>query len=181
MTRDRNWGNDIDFLAWVRRQRDLPSYSKTCGLGVTDCDFWIHRYMTCVDAIGTKEVQALMMLEIKTRGGDLPKSQQDTLAKVNLFRGKSGNIRHFGVSVVRLSDTTPDNSTIIQWGRFTETMKIAYRPIDIGILLGLLRFDLHPDNLEPKPFRRHHKTKEIMAVETAELGFEYEKPYKIVS
>ena len=39
----------------------------------------------------------------------------------------------------------------------------------------LLRFEIHPDNFDPRPFRRRHKTQEIVEIETTPLGFEVEK------
>ena len=181
MTRDRIYGNDVEFMAWVRNQDRLPSFSPTVGFVTTDCDCFIHRYMSCVDVMGTREVQALMFLEIKTRGGDLRASQQDTLEKVNRFQGvitdKQGLLRSFGVSVVKLSGTSPDDSDFIQWGRFNSG-QLNYTTINKETLIQLMLFELHADNLTPQPFRRHHKTREINVVETTTLGFTVERPYK---
>jgi len=178
MTRARVYGSDTDFMDWVRRQPNMDS--RRDGFVVSDCDCFIHRYMRPVDGIGTREIQALMFLEVKTRNGDLTTSQQDTLSKVDIFKGhcKKRGIRHFGVSVLRMSDTSPDDSSLIQWGRFRDDGgNLQYREITREQLIGLMLFDLHPDNLTSQPFRRHHKTREIMAVKTAPLGFSYEKPY----
>lgn len=185
MVRQRFHGSDVDFCAWLRAQKDeLPSFSSYCGFVASDVDVFVHRYLTEVDGKGaTREIQGLMLLEVKTRGGDLSASQRDTLAKHNAFHDnrksfakwlKCQMVRHFGVSLLFLSGTDPDNSSWMQWGRFRED-KVVRKNINRDQLFRLLRFELHPDNLQPRPFRFHHKTQEIVCVGKAPLGFEYEQ------
>lgn len=180
--RQRMFGSDTPFCAWLRRQqKELPSYSETCGFVASDNDVHIHRYMTEVDGRGTREIQALMFLEIKTRGGKVHDSQRDTLVKLHACLGKckiefdGQAIRHFGVSFIFLSGTDPDDSETIHWGRFDprdeSSRVIRGKKITKEKLLKLLRFELHPDNLEPRPFRRHHKTTQIVELVKTPLGF----------
>lgn len=179
MTRQRIYGSDVPFMAWMRDQGDLPSYSKTCGVVSTDVDCWIHRYMTEVDSIGTRNLQAIMFLEVKSRGGQPSPSQLDSLRKVDAFRKTADRslqcVINCGVSVLRLSNLSPDDSEVMYWGRFSKG-KLSYRTIDKSQLLLLMRFELHHDNLTPRPFRRHHKTSEFMVEERTPLGFTVQRP-----
>jgi hypothetical protein len=172
-------------MAWLRaQQKELPSYSADVGFVATDVDLFIHRYLTGVqDAMGTRDIQALMMVEVKTRGGSVQDSQRDTLAKIHACCGMRevdyyGQIlRHFGVSFLFLSGTTPDDSDEIIWGRFdrkkADRQHIKCKGITRERLFELLRFDRHPDNMSTRAFRRHHLTRELEQVVKAPLGFEY--------
>lgn len=188
MIRERVFGTDPDFCAWLRRQKkELPSYSQNVGFVASDVDLIIHRYMTAVDGLGTREIQSTMLLEVKTRNGKPSHSQLDTLnvwhQTINAKKMVNEKvIRNFGVSILILSGTDPDNSETIQWGRFNSiTSNIHYRQINIWQLFKLLKFELHPDNLTLQPFRRHHKTSEITVIEQLPLGFHVEKIIKQVS
>lgn len=183
MARDRIYGSDTPFCEWMRACTELPSYSDTCGFVATDNDVTIHRYLTPVDALGTREVQSLMHIEVKTRGGPVHDSQKDTLFKKHCcmnrpraLRVKGQLVRSFGVSFLFMDNTSPDNSVVMEWGRFDRTGQIFCRGIDVATLVALLRFDIHPDTLTPQAFRRHHKTRELWVKETAPLGFEYHRP-----
>lgn len=182
MTRQRIYGEDKPMCDWIRRHSELDSDK---GIVVTDCDLIIHRYLTICDRYGlngtisTREIQAMMMVEVKTRLGKPSDSQSDTLAKWNLFRGSKAfenySIRNLGVSILSLSGTNPDDSETMFWGRFLEDQKaqeIKWRKISKEELTGLLLFNLHPDNLTTNPFRRHHAKKEIFTEETTENGLQ---------
>lgn len=176
MARDRMFGSDVPFCDWMRRNKDLPAFSNTCGFVATDVDLFIHRYLSAVDGKGTREIQAMMHLEVKTRGGVPSQSQLDTLYKIDACRRDASvdgqTIRHFGVSIVLLSGLTPDDSQI-RWGRFVTVRRVpVYRPITPRQLIQLMRFDIHPDNFDSRPFRRHHCTRTIMQVVRTPLGFE---------
>jgi hypothetical protein len=182
MTRERLYGSDTPFCDWMRQCRELPSYSRDCGFVATDGDVTIHRYLSSVDSVGTREVQGMMDMEVKTRGGNLSQSQRDTLFKKHKcatykrgFYIKGQYVRHFGVSLVLMSGLTPDDSEQILWGRFTEDGEIRVREVHRKTLIRLMRFELHPDNLTERPFRRHHLTQEIVVTETSPLGFKYDK------
>lgn len=189
MIRERVFGTDPDFCAWLRKQeKELPSYSKNIGFVASDVDITLHRYLTAIDGIGSREIQAMMMLEVKSRNGKPSFSQLDTLYKWHLLsnmRKKLGNtlLCGFGVSVLVMSGTDPDNSETMQWGRFkpSDNGKLSYREINLFQLYKLLKFELHPDNLTLQPFRRHHKTTAISVVEQMPLGFQVEKIIKQVS
>ena len=66
MTRDRLFGSDIPLMAWCREKGktgELPAYSQECGLVQTDVDAFWHRYKTCVDSLGTRDLQVFMEIE----------------------------------------------------------------------------------------------------------------------
>lgn len=185
MTRDRLFGSDIPLMAWCREKAktgELPAYSEECGLVQTDVDAFWHRYKTCLDGSGTRELQVLMEIEWKTRGGNLTDSQEDTYRKkhamiIPSLKWHGQELKHFGVSIVRLSGTTPDSSEWIKWGRFIRGSVggINWTDITVRQLLKLMRFDIHPDTMNPKPFRRHHKTGVTQIVEKSALGFEVQR------
>jgi hypothetical protein len=182
MTRDRLFGSDLPLMAWCREKGktgELPSYSEECGIVQSDVDAFWHRYKTFVDNTGTRELQVMMEIEWKTRGANLTASQLDTYRKkhamiVPSLKWHGQELKNYGVSVVRLSGVTPENSDFILWGRFARDSdcEMKYTVINVEQLLKLMRFDLHPDNMHPNPFRRHHKTRTFMEVENCPLGFE---------
>jgi hypothetical protein len=175
--RQRSFGSDIEFCAWLRGNPNLPSRSNNIGFVATDVDLFIHNYLTAVDGQGSREIQTLMAVEVKTRGGQPRPSQLDTLAKQHLcsFRNRSVKygsefIRNFGVSVLSLSGTTPSDSERIRWGRFGERV-LRWRDVSVTTLEDLLLCRVHPDTLDRNPFRRHHKTSSIVTPVRTELGF----------
>ena len=173
MTRDRVYGSDVPFLGWVRACEELPSVgSATCGIGVTDTDALIHRYLTTVSDGPTREVQSIMHIEVKTRSGSVRRSQADTLFKVHVCSCGSGPILdtyvcHWGVSFLFLSGTTPDDSGTMHWGRFGATPQIHRRPITRLELIQLMRFELHPDDLHPIQYLRAGDSWESRHIEDA--------------
>jgi hypothetical protein len=186
MTRQRFYGSDTEFCAWMRQCKELPSIGRDFGLSASDNDITLHRYLTSVDAIGSREVQGIMQLEIKTRQGKPSFSQMDTLSKLNMFCGerntKEGHVRFFGVFILVLSNTTPDDSEKMWWGEIpksfvvTDATKLRWRLIDRTTLIQLLRFDRHPRSFETQVFRRHHKTSQTMELVTTPLGLQVEVP-----
>ncbi len=175
MTRDRIFGEDTEFSGWLRRQQNIPSSLVVA----TDCDYVIHRYKNPVDGIGTREIQALMILEVKSRNGEPRFAQLDTMwlqhrcssTTNRRIREKGNSVTHHGVSFLSLSGTTPENSAMMRWGRFGKAAAINWKPVDRPTLESLLLFNLHPDNFAPEPYRRHHKTSVIERVITFPLGF----------
>lgn len=185
MTRDRLFGSDIPLMAWCREKGktgELPAYSEQCGLVQTDVDAFWHRYKTCVDKLGSRDLQVFMEIEWKTRGGNLTDSQADTYRKKHAMiqpslKWHGQELKNFGVTVVRLSGTTPDDSEWIKWGRFIRGHAIGMNWTEISVdqLLKLMRFDMHPDSMNDNPFRRHHITRKLQVVERSALGFDVER------
>lgn len=179
--RQRRFGSDVDFSRWIRSNKALPSFSKDVGFVATDIDYFIHNYLISIDGQGSREVQTLMTVEVKTRNGRPNKSQADTLAKqhftsfskqVQMFGSQA--IRNFGVSVLCLSGTAPDNSERMMWGRFHRS-ELRWKEIDLQTLDGLLLTKLHPDSLDANPLRRHHKTRAVVVNVRTPLGFDVQK------
>jgi len=165
---------ETNFSRWIRKNPLLDSTEVgTVGTdedGETKRILW-HRYKT--EKYG-REVQCMMILEIKENGSDLTPSQRDTLCINNqLIRNRrstpnkkmkyqKGNTslkvystlaekdiycRHFGHHVIRFSHTDPIDSKWIEWD---------HQKIDTNTLVKLLRFDLDPDNLQPLDIRNRH-------------------------
>jgi hypothetical protein len=176
MTRDRIYGEDTEFSGWLRKQQRIPSSIVVAS----DCDFVIHRYKKPVDGIGTREIQALMILEVKTRNGEPRFAQLDTMwlqhkcSQASNRRIREGNttVTHHGVSFLSLSGTTPENSDLMRWGRFGKAAAINWKAVDEPTLESLLLFNLHPDNFSSNPYRRHHKTTTFEQIVTFPLGFD---------
>lgn len=185
MTRDRLFGSDVPLMAWCREKGktgELPSCSPDCGLVQTDVDAYWHRYKTCIDKIGSRDVQISMETEWKTRGANLTESQADTYRKKHAMimprlKWHGQELINFGVSVVRLSGSTPDDSEWIKWGRFIRgaASGMSWNDISVDQLLKLIRFDIHPDTFNSGYLRRHHKTRVVQVFEKSALGFEVER------
>ena len=180
MNRQRIFGSDVPFLEWVRERSGIQS--QTDGVVLTDTDIIIHQYASgIVDAQSkreglTRDIQAVMGIEVKTRNGEPTNSQQDTLWKWSLtikdeFKYQGWTIRNFGWSFLQLSGLSPEDSQSMKWGRFKPTGDILWKHIDQRILIDLLSFHRHPDNFGKRIFRRHHKTQNLWRQETTPLGF----------
>lgn len=187
MVRERMFGSDNEFCAWMRACKELPSIAPDFGFVATDCDVIVHRYKTVSDSVGTREVQGIMQIEVKTRGGTPTASQIDTVSKINMFSGdKQSNgvcVRNFGVFFLALSGTTPDDSEWMLWAKFRDKKPgnnlnhLESNYITRQELIDILRFERHPRNLkDTKPFRRHHLTREFIEKVETPLGFSIEKP-----
>ncbi|WUI02082.1 hypothetical protein OHR68_09830 [Spirillospora sp. NBC_00431] len=165
--------------AWIRGHDDLDS-RRAC-LCVGDSDLWVHRYGTRRTRLPgvDRDVQYLMLVEIKTHGRGLDSAQRDLLLLVNellrtvpwreqrvvgrfvaghrqnvrkvhaFIAGRTVQVHCYGVHKLRLSGTTPDDSEWITWDD---------KPIDAAQLSGVLRFDLSPDSLKPLEHRAHKRT-----------------------
>lgn len=164
--------------AWIRMHQDLDSRNACLCIG--DCDLWVQRYGTRRTRFSgvDRDVQYLMLVEIKTHGKDLEKPQRDLLHTVNqLLRtkwwtekrdngrfvpGHSQNQREvysvmadkvvqvlcFGVHKWILSGSVLSDSEWMTWDD---------KLIDGDQLLKLLRFDLSPDSLKPMEHREHKR------------------------
>ena len=175
MTRARIFGEGTEFGEWLRRQEAIPS-SKVVA---TDCDFVIHRYKTDVDGIGVRDIQAMMILEVKTKNAEPRYAQLHTMWLQHRFAStgrrrifdRGNQVFHHGVAVLSMSGTTPENSTCMRWGRFQESCDLTWKEINQEELELVLLFELDPDKFTPRPHRRHHTTRVIEAIERFPLGF----------
>lgn len=153
--------------SWIRRHPDLRSGD---GFTFMDKDLICHRFKTTHG----RSFQCVMFVEFKSRGRQLDDTQRDTMHIVNqmfrsdcttptkrakkhlkqvpslVFAAKSETwikAKAFGYHLVRMDGSTPDDSSQILWDKTEVTVRE---------LLGLLRFDLHPDTLKPMDWRLHH-------------------------
>jgi len=175
------------FGLWVRQRPDLDSSKH--ALSLTDVDMIFHRFKTHVDAMGTREFQLQMWVEIKTYSGELTKSQHETLfdhhqilmserarKRISPLTGASRYLWHFGVFVLKLHAGIPEDKKI-DWGVFRNDGTLRwYKGGTVHGLEQILRFERRPDNPAQKLcLRRHHKTRVIHTISSTELGFETEQ------
>jgi hypothetical protein len=168
------------FGRWLRNNPLLASHLGTC---VLDSDYWVHQFKTYNPSNGRKsrDVQCIMLVEVKTNGCDLDDAQRDTLHIVNqilrnrrqtptkklihqagtsvvkvrsVFSGAMVDIWCYGAHLLRFSGLGPDDSSEIIWDNKHAITKDQ--------LTSLLNFDTHPDTLNPMDFRIHHY-KEVQA------------------
>lgn len=161
MTTRRRDGEGEAWAEWIRDNPRLDSVRD--GLCCTDSDLWVHRYCTKVDRVGTRELQHIMLIEVKTFGRQVPPAQEDTYHLIDqILRRKDRKhykradgqkrwVRSWGVHYICLSGETPDDSDWITWDG---------KPVDVQSLEELLRFERHPDSLKPRSDRRHHTKSE---------------------
>lgn len=174
-TKSRVYGEDTPTTGWMRRQTEISSRE----IVITDKDLKIHRYLNCIDGQGTRDIQCLMELEIKTRGAVPNQSQSDTYWLWNSTINRPGKVVkvktklvvNYGVSFWRLENLTPEDSEWMEWGRFNEHGVINWRRISLHEWFRLVRFEINPDTLLPQQFRRHHKTNRVLIHEQTPLGF----------
>lgn len=167
-----NCGYDIPletpFSQWIRERKD---YDSKIGFVLMDKDLIVHRYMTNND----RTIPYIMCVEVKTKNREMDATQRDTFwtfsqlirnrritptSKIPMqsnphtlkiyssFNLRYFHIRSFGGHVLRLSETTPDDSKTILWDE---------KKIDLDTLMKLLKFELNPDTLGPIDNRLHHK------------------------
>lgn len=162
--------------AWIRNHPELDS--KRDGIVISDSDKWVHRYLVRTKGADPREVQYLMLIEIKAHGACEDDSQSDTLAIVNQllrtvawkfqrdagrfisghphnvrvvfspYSGRNIQVINYGKHLLRLSGLTPDDSEWMTWDA---------KPINASQLVKLLRFDLLPDSLNPNEHRRRKR------------------------
>lgn len=159
---------------WIRGHPQLDS--REAGIVRFDIDILLHRYMIKTDWLrGTRTLQCMMFIEVKTHGANVTPSQQDTLSALSqIMRNRRANrhahkrgrhaadhvppskvwsiaskkkvrLRLYGGHLLRLSDVDPPSSEWITWDN---------KPIDVETLVKLLRFDLDPDTLREADWRR---------------------------
>lgn len=182
MTTHRRDGADPSpFSKWVRGHPDLDSRERR--LCITDSDQWVHNYLrrrernVAPNALG---IEAVMLVEVKGFGADLPYAQHDTLSLVDgLMRRASSRpnsnrrwtvpvpdienpgikraVKTFGVHVLRMSGDRPDNSDRLLWGTYSMGQCIKFDDITEQQLLELFRFERDPDHpTKMLDTRRHH-------------------------
>lgn len=168
--------------AWIRTHKDLDSVGQCLCIG--DCDLWVQRYGTRQTRTRgvDRDVQYLMLIEIKTHGKDLETPQRDLLHTVNqllrtkpwkerrdngrfvpghsqnqrsvysVMAGKVVQVLCYGVHKWILSGTVVSDSEWMTWDD---------KPIDDDQLIQLLRFDLSPDTLRPMEHRVHKRVNDL--------------------
>lgn len=156
------------FARWVRDNKELDSVGK--GLSVMDADWIFHRFRTEMG----RDFQCVMIVEVKTRNGQMPAAQLDTgflidqlmrnrrqtpthtpslqagnsLTRIySAFQKKWVYVRAFGFHRLTFDNLGPSDSQLIKWDKIEITQ---------DQLTKLLCFDLDPDSLRPMDWRSHH-------------------------
>lgn len=185
MTRERIFGEDTPFGAWVRRRPNLDSILH--GITVNDKDYMFHKYKDNVDGMGARMVHLMMNVEEKMYGAMPSKTQLQTLFFEHQLLNKKlplkdvygpGKIAvwHFGCFVVSMPATYPGEiSDTVTWCRFDEKGRLIPTEITVDQLDGVLGFRLNPVTLDDLSLRRHHKEMKIVSTEKAPLGFPTER------
>lgn len=163
----------------MRNNDDLAS---SRGIVRFDLDVLLHKYITTKDGKGTRDIQSMMFIEIKTFMANPSEAQRDTLHLLNqILRNKKPNIhstprwqpntavttayslankrnirlRLYGGHLLQLEKTSPENSDCMYWDR-------EY-PIGPQELVELMTFVRDPDNPERLlDYRRRSKPFSIM-------------------
>lgn len=172
---------DQPVKAWIRGHSSLDSREACLCIGDSDLwvqRYGTRRGTKGVD----RSVMYIMLVEVKTHGRTLDPSQRELLGLVSeLLRtkpfaeqraggrfvaGHGQNVRlvrsyssgqpvqlHcYGVHVLRLSGSTPDDSPQIMWDQQLITKRQ---------LVGLLRYDLDPDTLREIEHRSHKRVNDM--------------------
>ena len=178
------------FERWMRNEPRLDS--KSAGIVRFDCDVLLHKYLFKEDKKGGRDLQCIMFIEVKTRGGVLRPAQQDTLSmlsqvlinrKRNIHGDKKGRhavdhlpparvkslmfnrsvaLRMFGGHLLELEADEPVSSAWIKWD---------YKIITADVLVSILRFEVDPHD----PKRKMDWRRRYSDFETPQTEFEFVK------
>lgn len=160
---------ETPFSMWIRNNPRLKSCD---GTVINDADYLHHVYK---DDHG-RDVQYIMLIEIKTFGAAPTEQQRDTLhifgqflrnrrvtpTKSRNFRQIDGvsneawstlnqcnvRVRAFGSHLLQFEKTSPADSGWIKWDGVG---------IDVDTLEGILRFEIDPDTKSAMDNRSHHQ------------------------
>jgi hypothetical protein len=157
------------FSEWCRVAL-LPSEQ----LGVCDVDYVFHRYKSH----RKDEREFILIVEVKTRVRNLPRSQHDTLGilhqltrthnpnardengrlignggsreqwVLSKFKNRLVRANFLGVHLLQLSGDDPVDSKFIWWNR---------KPINLQRLIQILNLDVHPRSFNPLSPRRRKR------------------------
>jgi hypothetical protein len=163
---------------WIRKHEDLDSREKCLWIG--DSDLWVHKWaeQRTRHRGYNRDIQRLMLCEVKTYWRDMDESQRDTMWNIDrLLRTKAwkdqrlsgmfavGHLQNvrvvyglragkpivlhcYGVHKLRMDGPTPDASNRLEWDN---------KKISVEQLLQLLAFEISPDTFKPIEDRVHKR------------------------
>lgn len=197
MTRQRLYGIDTPFGQWLRCQAELDSHQQS--FTANDVDWIFTKYRTPCDINGTREVQLMMNVEVKTFGAKPNDQQRETLFmqhQLLCMIGKQKKVKrvdnrgstalwHMGCYVLVFPSSGPNNDEPFEWGVFRSDGVIDYWLSGVPsfrLLTNLLSFKIKSHKpTELIDFRRHHKKSSLIVSETTELGFVIEREVRFRS
>jgi len=165
LTSPRRDGKHLSgFAEWTRTVRDLDS--RDAGVCNTDIDWIWHQYKEPSDNIAdSRRVNHVLFIEEKSRGASQSVAQRDTMKQIHQIffkkltrrmfrvtndRGQEIWLKFWGWFTLEYDGSDPQRSNMIRWDG---------RQITLQELIGILRFDLRPDNLERHDRRICHHRK----------------------
>lgn len=158
------------------------------GLNISDIDYTLHRYKIH----GTRESHYTINLEVKIYGGELKKTQQETLQHYHEFmrsfnhRGRLAGGRFSGDGGVEKTRRVRSKLS----GKFVEVTHLGihllqlsgdnpdnseiilwnFRPVDRETLIKLLNIDIYPDTFRVNNGRRRKRNKQHVSQKSFEFG-----------
>jgi len=156
------------FGRWIHDHPDLDSIYE--GFVTQDLDIFVHKYKNNYE----REVECIMLIEVKTFGKKPDICQRDTLSIIGQFlrnrkptnykrmrmqlsatemkaysrlKNKYVKVRGFGYHLLQFEKDNPENGWI-KWDN---------KLINKKMLIKILRFEVDPDTLNGFDLRKHHK------------------------
>lgn len=168
------------FERWIRNNPELDS--RRTGIVRFDLDVLHHKYLRKIDKRGTRDIQCMMFIEVKThviraKPGLLSDAQRDTLSLLNqVLRNRRTNLHQEKLGR-HAKNRTPLckarslllNKDVRLWlfgGHLltlsqtspedSDVITWDYKEIEIGQLIRLMQFDIDPDTLRRIDWRRRY-------------------------
>jgi len=159
---------ESEYMEWVREHPQLDSAPSAAALSVMDLDCLVHQYVVKDKSSGRVLArQHLMLVEEKSRLGNVSISQRDTMSvldqllwkahrrRVRALRGSPTMLYH-GMHVLRFDGIGPLSSSKILWDD---------REVSLEQLKEIHLFKLDAISLQPREDRLHHKAHPALAEE----------------
>lgn len=166
---------ETPFERWMRADEDLDS--RHTGLVRFDLDVLLHRYKFTNDGRGSRSVQAMMFIEVKSFMAEPTAAQADTLGLLDqVLRNRRPNIHSTprrqvqhtllsrayslvwnrevdlwlrGGHLLQMETDAPRDGELLLWDK---------APISVPVLKQIFRFEIDADTLYPVDMRRRYRS-----------------------
>lgn len=170
--------SETAFNRWLRGHPQFDSVAE--GIVRFDCDILLHRYKLHIDGIGSRKIQCMMFIEVKTHSAKPTQAQRDTLYLFDQVLRNRGKNKHQdtrkrrqatdhhppvkAISLIlrqkiglrlfggHLLTFSKDDPANSEWIRWDKHL------VGIPTLIRLLKFELDPDTLKLMDWRRRYKS-----------------------